>query len=234
MKRISLYELSIIILFAFLAECGSPTPPAPAEIDIAGQVFIVTQAGTNFKLGLVEVKAYEEPLIINAVQQKKQNAVAELEKDKPRLVGLTSELKTLEEEFNTANLRWKRRSADWGLLAKVNEAEKRKNAKAAELAMVVAETQSYFKGPYWVADLPLPVQTTKTDADGIFIFRLKPGRYALVAESRRKVIDKTEEYYWIVWADLTKENPNRIFLSNDNLIETFCADCVVKPADISF
>jgi len=230
MKRIFLLNIDIVLLSVFLMNCGSPTPPPPSEVEFAGQVFIVTQGGINFKLGLVEVRAIEEPLILNFIQQKKQNAITEYEKYKASRDVLTSQIKPLEGEFIVAERKWKRRMTN-ELLEIVNNAEKRLNAKKAELARLEAGLQPYYGG-YWVTELPMPVQVAKTDADGNFVLRLKPGRYALVADARRKVVDKTEEYHWLVWINVNEENKDRIFLSNDNLLRTFCIECVVKPTDI--
>jgi predicted GIY-YIG superfamily endonuclease len=225
---LSLFNLAFVLL---IFSCTSPAPAPPAEVELEGQVFIVTQGGTNFKLGLVEVKAIEEPLMQSFVQQKGLQAIAEYEKYKTSREAIIQQIKVLEEEFKAAERKWKRRLTNEELFEKVNDAEKRLLAKKAELPRLEAGLQFYYGG-YWITDLPEHTQMAKTDADGAFILRLKPGRYALVADAQRKVVDKTEEYYWLVWVEVKPEQKDRIFLSNDNLLRTFCAECVIKPEDI--
>jgi hypothetical protein len=231
MKRTSPLFLGILILAAFITKCG---PPPPSEIDISGQVFIVTQGGTNFKLGLVEVKAIEEPKILNFIQLKKQSAIPEIENINTRRYAVAKQLKSIEAEYDKATRKYEASvgSGNWKLLDEVNRIDKERQSLNKELALIEAEARQYTDTSYWFTDSPVPVQTAKTDADGNFVLRLKPGKYALVANSRRKVIDKSEEYYWLIWLDVNKGLQNRVFLSNDNLFETFCSDCVMKAGDI--
>ena len=51
---------------------------------------------------------------------------------------------------------------------------------------------------YYFSDLPEPLQTTKTDADGKFSFKVPSGSYVVAAFSNRKVGKETELYYWMV------------------------------------
>ena len=230
MNKTYIVGLGFVLLAALLMSCGPPIPQPPSEVDLGGQVFIVTQGGTNYKLGLVEVKAIEEPQMLSYIQQKKQIAITEYEKYKAIRESLKMQIPRLEEEFIAAERKWKRMMTN-ELLEKVNNAEKRLNAKKAELRKLEVGLQPYY-GAYWISDLPMHIQAAKTDADGNFILRLKPGRYALVADATRKVVDDTEEYHWLIWINVRQENRDRIFLSNDNLLRTFCPECVVRPEAI--
>lgn len=231
MKK-SFVSFCTLTLFLFLVNCGSPEPPPPVESELRGQVFIVTQGAANFKLGLVEVKAIDEQQMLAFIADKRQAAAAETNIHKSSRDVLNNQLKPLEEEFIAAERSWKRKSTSFDLLEKVNAAEKRIKAKKAEIAKLDADFQKYYRGGYWIMELPVPLQAAKTDADGNFVLRLKPGRHALVADASRKVLDKTEEYFWLVWIDVKPESNDRIFLSNDNLLETFCAQCIIRPEDI--
>lgn len=64
----------------------------------------------------------------------------------------------------------------------------------------------------------------KTDVDGKFsLVGLKGKRIALFARAKRQVIGETEDYIWLIWADKTNSN---IMLSNDNLIDSKCSECI--------
>jgi hypothetical protein len=65
----------------------------------------------------------------------------------------------------------------------------------------------------------------KTDADGNFNIEAPRGkRIAIFARAKRQVIGETEDYLWLVWAIPT--NAKKIMLSNDNLIESQCSECI--------
>lgn len=74
------------------------------------------------------------------------------------------------------------------------------------------------------SDISTASKIVKTDADGNFsLANLQGKRIALFARAKRQVVGETEDYIWLVWAD--KTNPN-IMLSNDNLIESQCSECI--------
>jgi hypothetical protein len=73
---------------------------------------------------------------------------------------------------------------------------------------------------------PTATASAKTDADGKFAAKLKPGRYAVVAASNRLVVGDTETYRWVLWHTVRRGADNKLMLSNDNLYETSCVDCV--------
>lgn len=84
---------------------------------------------------------------------------------------------------------------------------------------------SYFED----VNFPQGVATTTTDAEGKFTLKLpKFGRYALAARAERSVINKTEEYNWLVWINASDSNPNNIKLSNDNLTDANSLDSLIK------
>ena len=65
--------------------------------------------------------------------------------------------------------------------------------------------------------LPVISQETRTDADGKFSFVYDRNQALTVfATAQRKVLDKTEKYYWFVNAPTNAESV-QIFLSNNNL-----------------
>ncbi len=86
--------------------------------------------------------------------------------------------------------------------------------------------QFYFSDP-----LPTPYQKTLTDADGRFEIKLpRMKRFAVFAQSSRKVATDTEKYVWFFWLPGTSDN-TPLMLSNNNLIFIDYPDNVlpIKP-----
>jgi hypothetical protein len=74
------------------------------------------------------------------------------------------------------------------------------------------------------SDIATPSKIVKTDADGKFsLVDLQGKRIALFARAKRQVVGETEDYIWLIWADKTNSN---IMLSNDNLIDSKCSECI--------
>lgn len=73
-------------------------------------------------------------------------------------------------------------------------------------------------------DIAASSKIVKTDADGNFsLANLQGKRIALFARAKRQVVGETEDYIWLIWADKTNSN---IMLSNDNLIDSKCSECI--------
>lgn len=74
------------------------------------------------------------------------------------------------------------------------------------------------------SDIATSSKIVKTDADGNFsLANLQGKRIALFARAKRQVVGETEDYIWLIWADKTNSN---IMLSNDNLIDSKCSECI--------
>jgi hypothetical protein len=216
---IRLLPCIIIISISLLVYCG------PSECDLTGQTFIVTKGRENIKLGLVEIKVFRERVITDQVLQKKMDLKevgSRYQQSHEELIALIKAYQDLEERMKTDSS-----ITDNERL----EAENRRTAKAKEASPLAEEYYRSRNMSFWVEGLPNPFKTTKSDADGRFNLRLKPGRYAIVAESSRMVTDENEEYFWFIWVEV-KKNREPLFLSNDNLFEMFCPECVIRSADI--
>lgn len=116
---------------------------------------------------------------------------------------------------------------------KVEFAEVRKLRK--ELAELIKEHQANSKISDKLANAEIfsssAMATVKTDADGKFSISIpKSGKYAILANSKRQVMDTSENYQWAVWVATKKNSKVNLMLANDNLIETGCSDCIIsKP-----
>ena len=80
----------------------------------------------------------------------------------------------------------------------------------------------------YLSGLPPPAGVGKTDAEGNFNLAVPSGRHVIVAMSSRKLLTKTEEYARAVRVDATSLVQS-LMLSNDNLVETECKDCILRP-----
>lgn len=82
---------------------------------------------------------------------------------------------------------------------------------------------TFFEGLAVPSDMA--IVSDKTDADGKFSLKLPSGkRFMIFARAKRQVMSETEEYVWLLGeADAI---PKKLFLTNDNLVETHCAECV--------
>lgn len=211
----------LVVSISFFIACG------PSEVDLNGDVFIVTQGGSSIKLGLVEIDAIAEPDMSNFIKSKMEHAKIEMDRLKPVLVNLLSEVKQTHDVYDKV---W-HAQADNPDNEKINKefalTYQRFDKKREEYNSFEAQYFGFLKGTYWLEGLPRPIQVTKSDADGKFTLKLKPGRYGLVATSVRKVINSTEEYYWILWMDVNKKSLTKVLLSNDNLLERKSANCAV-------
>ncbi len=112
---------------------------------------------------------------------------------------------------------------------RASTARQREYAKDAAFRKARAAFTYFDKLAYYFTDLPTPQATSKTDADGRFTLTLPSGKYVLVATTSRRVVASNEVYYWLVSVD-TSAPPIPLMLSNDNLLETKCSQCVQLPA----
>lgn len=99
------------------------------------------------------------------------------------------------------------------------------NREYENLANVDKEQRDAFKSLDGIeSDIATTSKIVKTDADGNFsLANLQGKRIALFARAKRQVIGETEDYIWLIWADKTNTN---IMLSNDNLIDSKCPECI--------
>lgn len=198
---------------------GSDSPLAKKEVslksnvDISGQVFVVTNGRENIKLALVEVSAIPEQLMIDYM---KPIYVSDLEKyqaiqGEARItVGRTTQvIATAKKQYRTlTQAEYKKATAD--------------QKKAEELILAGSRIED---GASYFDKLPTSIVARKTDADGKFSMSLPVGKYVLAASGDRLLSGtQSEHYYWLVSVDTSTSN-RTILLSNDNFFKTACSDC---------
>lgn len=229
------------ICFCFLVGCG------PKEVDIQGEIFVVTAGAQNIKLGLVQVDIISESTMVPFITAKilsAQQSKRELRLIVERLKQESDRLRTkYEDHVATLKTIMDIQAITGGgytppsyeLMTRMDEEKKEFEAKRFEYETVLLAGKNTFdKGEYYIEGSPAALQSSKTNADGNFSLKIKEGRYALVAHSTRDIGGSTEHYCWILWISVKSGEANKIILSNDNLFETNCTECVVKVSDIPY
>jgi len=187
-----------------------------AEETIDGQVFIATEGGENIRLGLVQVSLFDLKTVEEHLDKKRKAA-------RPIEDYLIPLVKPLDDAS--------KRASDAATAAIYND-EGKGFAQAEELQDKAIEAYIKMHGMadytnstfYFFEGLPNPLQTTKTDADGKFTFKVPSGSYVLLATSSRKAGTKmvgdtafpiTEYYNWMI--QVTADTDKKVMLANDNL-----------------
>lgn len=218
------------------------------ETTVSGEVFVVTQGAGSYKLGLVEVQAIPESAVLEML--KSQTNQEEITAARAKYEEAQAEATRAEEASKQARERYERdrdelgSTLDWSKPGALAEAERRQSDlssrsddyKAAERLASAARQRAASAldavdealSPWrHLLSLPTPIATATTNADGKFEIRLpKTGRYALAARASRRVVDKDETYYWLVWVQ-ADGSPKTLLLSNNNLVGSGSPDSVL-------
>lgn len=211
---------------------------------ISGQVFVVTQGKENIKLALVEISAISEKDIIQYLNAKHSNGLEQqkglmpdLDSAKKAAFLASNALNRAEKEyelvFDRMGVAATKDHEEFNNLVEVERQLADKKSKLSDTADLKSNAYRKMKSKfdyfdsaeYYFEKLPTPISIGKTDADGKFTLSLPAGKYVIAATSSRKVFKDTESYHWLVWVDTSSPNQS-LMLSNDNLFETKCKECV--------
>ncbi len=202
------------------------------DVSIKGQVFVVTKGGDSVKLALVSVAAYRESELI-------PQFAAIRNSDKDEINRTTEAMEEANKMVSDAHSRVEMARAKYRDIP----FEDRGTMDSANLSMAVIqkseevqialrhqkrtfEKLALLNGPRHVIErLTSPLVAAKSDADGNFEMLLPANAYVLVATGKRLVGGSTELYEWMVRVDAKK--PVKLMLSNDNLVGSGCAECVL-------
>ena len=205
--------------------CGFLTPVQAKRVD--GQIFIVTAGAQAIKLPLVSVAAVSKANIEEHIKELDLKVAPERAKADASVTQLTAEL---EHDKRAEAIGLAKAKASVGMsslssdqkivnqhlqFGRLTELQKRSKKTEERLGGALARRKSLRSVAAYFLDLPQPVATAKTDADGRFTLTLPDeGEYVMVASSTRAVFSQTENYYWMVRVDPQQSS---ITLSNDNL-----------------
>ena len=194
---------------------------------IDGQVFIVTDAHKSVNLGLVTVMACRPDEFANAAA----STQSQIESERPKLdavrviaVQMAAVASELERAVTTADIR-AFKSDDWSTLfsdcTKIEINTNRLSHRVTWRADYLNSGAPYFK------NLPHPIASVKTDADGKFKLELPSStdQVIVVASATRHVpTGERENYFWAVKVT----PPATVMLSNDNLTDSGATDSALQ------
>ena len=252
-RRLALIAICLTGVFSIGSQAQTVAPikkkliPAAAkpvqipDIHIQGQVFVVTKGGINIKLALVNVSAYREKDLLeqldnNWEKEKDERAeakarVVEAIKAGERIQGQTAIARGHAEGAESyARIHGRDSTAVNALKetrAEFNRLLKAESAADDEVFSEMAKQAALLKPRHMIARLNTPLSLSKSDADGNFDIALPAGSYVLVAIGSRSIGDSTELYEWAV--RVFAEKSVKVLLSNDNMVDTKCSDCVQFP-----
>lgn len=224
------------VILMLLLSVVSSSAMAAKRVNITGQVFVVTQGRQNIKLALVEISAIPEKVMIKHIKTKHSKGleqqmamIPELESARAASRSALDEADALmikiKEQDEATKYQRKSRAIRSEEIRVLEEAVAKEEA-AIKIRKEVESKSLYFDSPeYYFENLPTTIAKSKTDIDGKFTLTLPTGKYVIVARSDRVVIKGDENYYWLVLVDTSSPNQS-LMLSNDNLFETKCNECV--------
>ncbi len=205
---------------------------------IEGQVFIRTKGAETIKLSLVDVMIFDEKLVSEHLDKKRTQAKPFEDYLRPIEKAACDAFQKAESSANSAQSNLFRDTSNNILLGafwvRENQAKIAKERWDELRRMFVFLHSSFFL----FQGLPDPLQTTKTDADGKFTFKVPNGSYVFVAKSSRNAgadiiggrsFPKTEFYKWLVRVKVAADM--KVMLANDNLSSSGSVDSLISTED---
>lgn len=229
--------LILLVLIGVTVSCR------PAPVSLNGQVFIVTKGGTNFKLGLVDVKIFQRreleevlDLFQKEIVAKKKEVAFNLEAANEEMARIRADLEIASSQLREAEIdsminggraakqRVERAKERIELINSEAEPIRERAVKMIQIAELAGAGAIFGR-------LPIPITQSRTDADGKFTISL-PGARDLIlgATATRMVGDEKEEYYWLVILPEPKADLLPVLLSNHNLLENMSEDAAINMA----
>lgn len=194
-------------------------PRVSPEGELTGDVFVVTTGGRRCPLGSVVLNAIPEEALKKQLERKM--AAGERESRKlPREIAAAAA--TLEKTRAEEDRLWKIQRADPDNLRKVKAwsvVYNKTKAITKQLEDLQAQQQRLISGEHFFQDLPSPISSATTNADGTFTLAIpRDGRYGIVARDTRALREDAQTCYWFVWVSLHGAPSKRLVLNNDNMV----------------
>lgn len=237
MKFLSAFFIAIFLITGCEKQDVLSHAPAESHV-ISGQVFVVTQGRDNIKLALVAVGAIPRGEFDQYLKTKQSKKLEQQQLLLPKYIEAKKHLLLLKESYKATNNFMNTRIR----IQLHNEAENpseefeksidrdkanldKTKTEINKIKAEMAEYELFDKVEFLFEGQPHPSTIAKTDADGKFSLTLPKGKYVITANSSRSVGSHSETYYWLVSVDAASPNQS-LMLSNDNLFETKCNECV--------
>jgi hypothetical protein len=209
--------------FRIDAPCANP------NVELTGQVFVVTKRGVKYKLGSVAVSAIPEDAFRKYLQNKTLQGELEtrkLERDIRRLTAALPKTEAEEDRLWTILQRDETNSHNADAWSAAYSKAKSITKQIEDLQARRAHLRS---GEYFFEGLPSGLSSAKTDANGKFTLSVpRQGRYGVVACASRELFKKHETYFWFVWVSPDRESAKRLTLSNHNLLGAGSPDSALR------
>jgi multidrug resistance efflux pump len=248
---VGLVVLNAAIAYPAAAQTAPRKIPPTKSAEFAGQVFVVTEGRQTIKLSLVELQAIpesallvhlektrralaEERALIDAKVEEAQRSVeeaanrekaareAEKTESKARTDAMFASMRN--RQWNSERSREHAAAEVAGMRAALDARDEAEAKRRAYLELL--KQQRLLRNPSaFFANLPKPAARTKTDADGRFRLPVPPGKHVIAAHSDRRLLNGTEEYFWLLSVDSASPD-QALMLTNDNLVQSRCSECV--------
>lgn len=222
MKFFNVLMAAILLLVSGSVYSGQKANKSSLTKSISGSVFVVTNGQNTIKLALVTVDAIPKEEF-NKYMRSRYQAVLEFKKNQLQLIEKfrNEQIASIDQSRDKFSDKPEDVRNQWARDCDFHAASVATSVKelTAQVNHITKGGKLYFEG------MPTPTSSTKTDADGKFTLTLPAGKYVVAAKSSRQVVGESEFYHWLVWVDTSSTN-NSLMLSNDNLFETGCNECV--------
>lgn len=205
---------------------NTPTP----TYEVAGEIFIATKGGANFKLGSVNVQVFEKSVVDKFVTEKNTEQAALL--------------KELTAEYDKAKKKWADIIANWSSTYATGDPmvwragfafptlNKEVNTQNDYLCSLEKRRADLVSGAFFFNDLPKPKISVRSNSEGRFRFSMaRDVEVVIAASASRTVGDNIERYFWLVPVTCPNEAATEIALSNNNLSNVEAGGSLILTQD---
>jgi hypothetical protein len=194
--------------------------------NINGEIFIVTQGGENYKLGLVTIGLVHSDKLKPIIENKIKEATKWVQPIYQTYWQMEDSLALLDNLYNELRNKINNTRYD-DHIKKIHLYEECKSnlLKAMSIEKRIAPLKLIYKeytsDHFYLEDLPKFEDSSKTDSDGKFNFVVqKDDKYFIIASASRLIGSNKENYTWIVeYPNPSFREDQKILLSNDNLLD---------------
>jgi len=187
--------------------------------ELTGDVCVMTRRTGRHALARVAVNVIPEHLL----KQHLENKRAQWERETKRLQReIDTVASWLDKVRGEEERLWKIQDRDKDDMRKAsawNSAYNKMKTIIEQRDELLVRQRRLISGEPFFQDLPSPISSTKTDADGRFTVAIpREGRYGIVARAARDLDHETRIYTWFVWVSLDGASATRLVLNDDNVV----------------